>query len=460
VIGDLSRGNWQSLPWYTVDNDVKTTSLQQEAGKGMLNMASVNAVNSSQFSQQFIKPLYDSYCFSNIPQTIEFLLTGEGQSALPLDVFGALPKKYDKVLLFFVDAFGWRFCERYAEKYEFLKTMLNAGVVSKMTAQFPSTTAAHTTSIHTGLNVGQSGVYEWHYYEPLVDDIISPLLFSYARDRFERDTLKQAALPAAAFYPRHTFYQALKTKGVVSYIFQHQAYTPSTFSDIVCRGASVVPYKSLSDALTSLAEIVVSQKAPPSYYFLYFDRIDAAGHRYGPQSKQFEQEVEAFLTLMDQLFYQKLRGKVKDTLLIVTADHGQVEVDPAQTFYLNKQAAGIERYLRTNAQGKFLVPAGSARDMFLYIKEEYIDEALTYLQKQLAGRAEVYKTADLLAEHFFGLQEPSQIFLSRVGNMVILPYANESVWWFEEGRFVMNFSGHHGGLLPAEVEIPFMVLPM
>src|SRR5437879_2882054 len=75
----------------------------------MLNTTSLNAVSSSTFSQQSVKPLYDSYCFSNIPQTIEFLLTGEGQSALPLDVFGDLPTRYDRVILFFVDAFGWRF---------------------------------------------------------------------------------------------------------------------------------------------------------------------------------------------------------------------------------------------------------------------------------------------------------------------------------------------------------------
>src|SRR6266702_1475387 len=80
----------------------------------MLNTTSLQAVSNSTFSERFVKPLYDSYCFSNIPQTIEFLLTGEGQSGLPLDVFGSLPTRYDKVILFFVDAFGWRFFERYA----------------------------------------------------------------------------------------------------------------------------------------------------------------------------------------------------------------------------------------------------------------------------------------------------------------------------------------------------------
>src|SRR5436305_12503206 len=102
----------------------------------MLNRASVNIVNSSQFSQQFVKPLYDSYCFSNIPRTIEFLLTGEGQSGLPLDVLGNLPHKYEKVILFFDGAFGWHFFDGYAEKYELLKTVLNSGVGSKVTSHF------------------------------------------------------------------------------------------------------------------------------------------------------------------------------------------------------------------------------------------------------------------------------------------------------------------------------------
>src|SRR5437899_12681371 len=99
----------------------------------MLNTTSLNAVSNSKFSQRFVKPLYDSYCFSNIPQTIEFLLTGEGSCALPLDVFGSLPKKYGKVILFFVDAFGWRFFERCADRYGFLRTILNSCVVSKTT---------------------------------------------------------------------------------------------------------------------------------------------------------------------------------------------------------------------------------------------------------------------------------------------------------------------------------------
>src|SRR6266704_6632643 len=219
----------------------------------MLNSSSLNAVNGAKFSQRFVKPLYDSYCFAALPQTIEFLLTGEGQSALPSDTFGSLPTSYNKVILILFDAFGWRFFERYAEKYELLQTILKHGVVSKMTSQFPSTTAAHVTCMHTGLDVGQSGVYEWNYYEPLVDEVISPLLFSYAGDK-ERDTLQRCLVPAAAFYPGHTFYPVLKAQGITAYVFQSAAYTPSTYSDIIYRGATVIPFRTLSEALALLAE--------------------------------------------------------------------------------------------------------------------------------------------------------------------------------------------------------------
>ena len=424
----------------------------------MLNALSLQAVNSATFSQRFVKPCYDSYCFSNLPSTIEFLLTGKEGHILPHDVFGNLPTKYDKVIFFFVDAFGWRFFERYAERCNFLKMIDTQGVVSKLTSQFPSTTAAHVTCIHTGLNVGQSGVYEWNYYEPLVDEIISPLLFSYAGDKVNRDTIKRSDIEPAQFFPSQTFYQTLQAQGVTSHVIQYHAYTPSTYSDIVFRAATIHPYKTVQGALTQLTELVTARTTSPTYYFLYFDGFDTACHNHGPGSRQSQEALESFFTLVDHIFYKNVQGKTAKTLLMITADHGQVEVDPRNTFYLNKRIPDIAQYLKTNKRGCPLVPAGSPRDMFLHVAEEHADMLVTHLRERLAGRAEVYHTRDLLAQDFFGLQEPSPTFLQRVGNVVIFPYKYETVWWYEEGKFIMHFFGHHGGLTPEEMEIPLLLL--
>lgn len=425
----------------------------------MLNTNSLNAVNGAKYSQRFIKPLYDSYCFSALPQTVEFLLTGEGRCALPGDCFGSLPTNYDKVILLFVDGFGWRFFQQFAETYPFLKTFLRHGVVSQMTSQFPSTTAAHVTCLHTGLPVGQSGVYEWNYYEPLVDEIITPLLFTYAGVK-KRDSLRQSGIAAEAFFPPRTLYQKLKTQGVTSYVFQHESYTPSTFSDCVFKEATVRSFKRLPEALSNLVELATTPTLSKTYYLLYFDKIDAVCHTYGPQSGQFKEAVDSFLRVMEELLYKQLSGKAGQTLLILTADHGQVEVDPRRTFYLNKMNMHIEQFLQRNQVGKLLVPAGSARDMFLHVKEEYIDEVVVLLQQRLATIAEVYYTEQLIGQGFFGSSEPSREFLARVGNVVILPYQHETVWWYEEGKFDMHFKGHHGGLTPEEMEIPLLLLPL
>ncbi|HEX3641446.1 MAG TPA: hypothetical protein VHV10_09160, partial [Ktedonobacteraceae bacterium] len=125
-----------------------------------------------------------------------------------------------------------------------------------------------------------------------------------------------------------------------------------------------------------------------------------------------------------------------------------------------KQIPKIAQYLKTNKRGNPLVPAGSPRDMFLHVAEEHTDMLVADLRECLAGKAEVYHTRDLLAQHFFGLQEPSPTFLQRVGNVVILPYKHETVWWHEEGKFGMHFFGHHGGLTPEEMEIPLLLLPI
>lgn len=425
----------------------------------MLNTASLKAVNQSKFSQRFIKPCYGSYCFSHLPATITSLLTGTSSASLPATILQGLPSRYDQVVFLFIDGFGWHLFKRYAERYPFLKTALADGVVSKLTSQFPSTTAAHVTCIHTGLDVGQSGVYEWYYYEPLVDNIISPLLFSYADDKVMRDSLKRASIPATSFFPRQTFYQSLHNLGVTSHIFQFQAYTPSTYSDIVFRGANIHPYATLPEALDQLAAQLLAPQTTPAYYFLYFDRIDTVSHNYGPASPQIEREINTFMHHIEQ-FYQRVAAHAPRTLLMMSADHGQVAVNPRTTYYLNEQLPQLSRYLKINHQGRLLVPAGSPRDMFLHVREPYIDDAIHLLRKHLADKAEIYPVSELIEQQFFGLQTPSQTLRARLGNVVILPYKYETVWWYEQSKFDMHFQGHHGGLTAEEMEIPLLALPL
>jgi predicted AlkP superfamily pyrophosphatase or phosphodiesterase len=419
----------------------------------MLNKNSFN--REINFNNEFIKPQYKDYCFSNIPSFIIDQFNKTNLSKLPKEVIFETNKNYQKIIFFLIDGFGWRFFEKYQD-HPFFKFIEKNGVISKLTSQFPSTTAAHVTTIHTGLSVGEHGVFEWFYFEPKIDIIIAPLLYSTTHHSSQRDNLKNFSIKPRDIYPKQTFYQILKNNGIKSYIFQHQEYTPSHYSNWVFRGSTkIFPYKTINEAIVNLFDLLDKEKEK-SYYFLYFDKIDSISHQYGPSSKQAEEEILSFLDIMKRLFLKEFQ-KHKEILFLLTADHGQIEVSPKTTFYLNKKLPKIKKWLKTNKNSQLLVPAGSPRDMFLYIKEESIDEAFSYLLKKLDNIALVQKTNTLIDEGLFG-EKISKNFLKRVGNLVILPYKNQSVWWYEKGVFEQRFFGHHGGLSREEMEIGLVSL--
>lgn len=370
-----------------------------------------------------------------------------------------LEKRYDTVIFFLVDAFGWSFFERYRDTLPFFKHFEADGRITRIDSQFPSTTACHVTTIHTGLPVGQSSVFDWQYYEPKLDTIIAPLLFSKAGIR-RRDNLKATGIKPEEIIPSWTLYRELASLGVDSHIFQHKAFTPSSFSNVVFDGASVHAYTTLSQALVDMEDIAVNG-SKPNYLFFYFAVIDDICHHYGPDSRHFHAEVETFFTTLEQRIFNGMAGSLKNTLFMVTADHGQVAVDPATTIFLNLDPAftGFQQFIRTNRKEELIIPGGSCRNMILYIRDGAVDEAREFLSKRLEGRAAVYAVQDMIKNGLFGNSPVVPEFVERAGDLMILPFGNESVWWYERGRFEQRFYGHHGGLSKGEVRIPLLLHP-
>jgi hypothetical protein len=71
----------------------------------------------------------------------------------------------------------------------------------------------------------------------------------------------------------------------------------------------------------------------------------------------------------------------------------------------------------------------------------------------------VAQTRELIEQGFFGPQ-PTEAFMKRVGNLVVLPFKGESVFFHERNKFDNHFYGHHGGLTREEMEIPFLACEM
>ena len=396
-------------------------------------------MNRAGFGDRFVRPLGGDASFAALPATIEYALSGIGH---PIP---AISGRYDRVVLVLIDAFGWRFFGRH-ERHPLLRRLAKDGVVVRLSSQFPSTTTAHLTTVHTGLPVGETGLYEWFMYEPSLDRIIAPLLFSYAGDD-TRGTLLADHVRPDVLFPFGTLYQRLAAEGVRSFAFQDAAFTPSPYSSAMFNGATLRGEQSLAAMLVGATDAV--DRCTPSYAFVYDGSVDAVGHQFGPSSGRFDAQTDSVLTTIDEVLLPRLARLGGSTLLLITADHGQVDIDPATTINVNVEWPEILDHLLRGKDGRPLAPAGSVRDLFLHVGDDSVEPVCHHLGRRLHGRAEVHAVADLIDAGLFGTV--TQRLRDRVGNVAVLPYASESVWW-DDPRLARGWLGGHGGLLADEVD--------
>ncbi len=402
-------------------------------------------------------PDYADGNFAHIPAFLSSLLGAEVDSPLTPERFGFQPGQFDKVVFLFLDAFGWnQFSYFRNRRHRVVSRLAERAQVHKFTAQFPSTTAAHVTTFSTGQVVGEHGVFEWQYYEPEADAVIVPLLFSYAGEK-ERGTLRDAYIDARDILPTQTLAIKLQESGVRTFSFVPKEYTKTPYNQIMAQGAKVTGYRTVAGGLSSLKRAIDRFDGPALFHF-YTPHIDGNAHEYGPFDYRTLAEANAAWLLLDRFLFHPLRGR-EDVLLVISADHGQIRIDPQETFYLNLQPEFQELrcYLRADRKGQILTPGGSPRDVFLYVRDEYVGRAQNLLRKMLGGRADVLRIEQLIDAGLFGTTEPSPDFMKRAGNLVILPRGAGTVWWYEKKKFEITMRGLHGGLSRDEMEIPFIL---
>ena len=412
----------------------------------MLDAASVLAVDGARRAPGSVRPLAEGYTFAALPAAIERLLTGADDArGLPPAALGGLAGPFDRVVLVLLDGFGWTFFVRHAD-HPLLRRMLTDGAVAKLTTQFPSATTAHITTLHTGAPVAEHGLYEWNVYDPALDAIVTPLLFSYAGDGV-RDTLHRVGVEPAALYPSGpTLYHRLADRGVASLAFQPSSFAPSTYDGVLLDGATIHPFDQPADGVAAAVR-ALGTHTDRAYAYVYIDTLDAIGHHQGPSSAAFGREAERCLGAVAAALDALPAG----TLVLLAADHGQVDVDPARTLYVNQLWPDLARRLRHGTDGRLLAPAGAARDLFLHTAPSQRDVVVDTLRRVLGDRAEVRATDDLVAEGLFGPQVGPRL-VDRLGDVCVLPGPGETAWWHEPRRFEMRFRGHHGGLTPQEAE--------
>jgi predicted AlkP superfamily pyrophosphatase or phosphodiesterase len=319
----------------------------------------------------------------------------------------------DRVVLLVLDGLGAAAVRDHGARLPVLAGMAGGTI----TTVAPTTTSAALTSIATGATPAAHGVVG---YRMRVGGRVLNVLRWQVGDR-------EAAPEPASVQPLPPFL------GHRVPVVTRSEFEKTGFTAAHLRGADFLGWRTTS-ALLELVRRSVDGGA--RFTYAYYDGVDKVAHEHGLASDVYATE----LVLTDRLVDDLLDRLPDDTCLLVTADHGQVEVGPEGAVPLND----IERLVATySGEGRFrtlYARTGATRDLLEACADRYGDRAWVLSRDRLFDEGYLGPDGGLSAR-------------SRVGDVVLAAHA--PVIFADPGQQKeTRMRAQHGSLTADEVEVP------
>ncbi len=173
-----------------------------------------------------------------------------------------------------------------------------------ITTVVPSTTAAGISAIGTGLMPGQTAMAGYSLRVPDTRTVFNLIAWNSPMARPE------------AWQIRSTYFETSSADLVK---IQPKKFVGSGLTRAGLRGGRTVVAENLPERVDAT---VRELQYGADLVYLYWDKLDATGHKHGWTSEQWIGELEHF----DAEFGRLIRSLPADTLVVLTADHGMVDV--------------------------------------------------------------------------------------------------------------------------------------
>ena len=402
-----------------------------------------------------ITPDYCGYCFSNIPSTIlDHFKTENDRHSIPDESFREQLEGAEKVILLLIDGFGYDSWLEHYQGTRFLKTLSESGSVTPLTSVFPSTTAASLNTLCGGLTPQEHGLPEWYVYFKEIDMTLQSLPLMKVNGIEAKDFDFDKIDPGILFNGE-TIFQKLGKTDITSFTLLPEEFVDSPYSRLTLNGSTRLPYEGL-DELFSKIRTIVEDETGPSFTYAYIGSLDTVGHECGPGSNEYADEIRSIDKAISDGFSKLGKKDAKDTSIIVTADHGQIDTPHNKTFYLNILPE-FQSMLRESPRMRYIAPTGSPRDVYLHLKKDKVEECYHILREELNGIADILRIKEATDLGLFGTGKTCKEFKDRVGDLLVLPRSNATVWFQVVPGKLFQMPGLHGGLSREEALIPFGV---
>jgi hypothetical protein len=330
-----------------------------------------------------------------------------------------------RVVVLLVDGLGADLLRAHADLAPTL-----AGLVSPagdLSAPCPSTTPVSLATLGTGVPPGSHGVLGFVTDIPGEDRTLNHVQWG---DEPDPDV----------WQARPTVFEQAWAAGVPATAVGPYAYAGSGLTRAVYRGADYPGAVSHGD-LSALVLAALSA-TPQALVYGYIPELDLTGHVRGLDSPSWR----AQLTLVDRVVEQLLDGLPDDAALLVTADHGMLDVPGTTRFDLDEEpelAEGVR------------VLAGEPRARYVHAVDGALADVLDRWRELLGHRAWVADREEAVASGIFGPVDDA--VAARIGDVVALA---RGTWAFTTPRLEpgpSRLAAYHGSLTATELAIPLLL---
>jgi hypothetical protein len=345
------------------------------------------------------------------------------------DVLGLRLDGVRRIAVLLIDGLGWHQIPTAAP---FAPTLadLAARAPRMITTGFPSTTPTSLVSLGTGVSPGTHGVLGFRVAIPGTDTVLTHTHWRHDPD-------------PATWQPVPTLFERAAATGLTVAVANRPEFTHSGLTMAANRGGDYRPASDVDELAAGVLAGLGRTGAPPALSYGYFPDLDRYGHVFGVDSEPWR----AAAVEVDHLLERVLDGLPADAALLVTADHGQLDVPAEHRFDFDADP---------RLQAGVRVVAGEPRVRYLHTRPGATEDVLATWTEILGDAAWVAHREEVIAQGWFGPVPERN--LERIGEVVAICHGTHAVVApTSEHAIKAMLIAYHGAYSAVEMEIPLLV---
>jgi hypothetical protein len=334
-----------------------------------------------------------------------------------------------RIVLVLVDGLGYHLLPRAAASSAFFADVHagRIGHLDRLECTLPSTTPTSLVSLGTGVLPGEHGILGFTLNIPGTDRVLTHI--------FWRDDP-----PPQRWQPVPTVFALGAAAGIRSSVVLPAMFAGSGLTRSAYGGAGFIGLGKGDDHVAAVGHAL---DTGASFVYAYTSAVDTAAHAHGIASRQWADAVAGTGRLLERL----IAALPRDTALLITADHGGLDV-PAG-------AARIDMAADPRLTAGVRVVAGEPRFRYLHTEPGAAEDVRAAWTSVLGPAADVLSRDEAVASGLFGSVRAEHLL--RVGDVVVISRAETAILASGyEPPEVAKLVGFHGARTPEETAIPLL----